>query len=59
MKRYSIIRNYWCADFYEVRAASEAEALKLVKRGEGFIKTKHADVDESVDVTVLQEEAAS
>ena len=33
MKTYSIIRNYWCADFYEVRAASEAEALKMVKRG--------------------------
>ena len=58
MKRYSIIRNYWCADFYEVRAASEAEALKMVKRGEGFIKTKHADVDESVSITVKEETAS-
>jgi len=55
MKLYSVIRNYWCADFYEVRAASEAEALKLAKRGEGFIKTKHADVDESVGVTEIEE----
>jgi len=55
MKLYSVIRNYWCADFYEVRAASEAEALKLAKRGEGFIKTKHADVDESVDVIEIEE----
>lgn len=58
MKRFSIIRNYWCADFYEVRAACKDEALKLVKRGEGFIKTKHADVDESVDVTVMEEEVS-
>ena len=58
MKRYSIIRNYWCADLYEVRAASEAEALKMVKRGEGFIKTKHADVDESVSITVKEETAS-
>ncbi len=58
MKLYSIIRNYWCADFYEVRAASEAEALKLVKRGEGFTKTKHADVEESVEIIVLEENAS-
>jgi len=55
MKLYSVIRNYWCTDFYEVRAASKAEALKLAKRGEGFIKTKHAEVDESVDVTEIEE----
>ena len=58
MKTFEVLRSYTTVDVYHVEAATEEDALRMAKSGEGHVKTYDGDYDDEVTVSLLEQEEA-
>ena len=58
MQTFEVLRSYTSVDVYHVEAATEEEALRKAKSGEGHVKTYDGDYDDEVTVSLLEQEEA-